>query len=246
MSYAIQWVRSLVFNTQMYVALLVIGVLFFPWALVSRTGALMACKSYCVWVCWTAGWMVNLKTEVRGTPPEGAVMIAAKHQSFLDILMIFKAVPAGRFIMKRELLWAPVVGQYGLRIGCVPVNRGKRGAAIKKMLADVASGAQRPGQLIIYSQGTRVAPGAKKPYKPGTFALYRQLGQTCVPVATNVGVFWPRHGVYRKPGTAVVEFLEPIAAGCEQDDFMTRLEREVESRSNALMREAGFDPDGQG
>ena len=66
-------------------------------------------------------------------------MIAAKHQSFLDIILIFHAVPAGKFIMKRELMYAPFLGQYALQIGCVPVNRGKRGAAIAKMKADVAA-----------------------------------------------------------------------------------------------------------
>ena len=244
MGYAIQWVRSLIFNVQMYAAMLVMGIVFFPWALVSRRGALMACQTYCRWVCWTAGWMIGLRTEVRGTVPTDEVMIAAKHQSFLDILMIYGSVPAGKFIMKRELMWAPILGQYALRIGCVPVNRGKRGAAIKRMIADVAAGTQIAGQLIIYSQGTRVAPGARKPYKVGTYALYKQLGQPCVPAATNVGVFWPRHGIYRKPGTAVVEFLAPMAAGMSQADFMAHLETVVETRSDDLMREAGFEPDG--
>ena len=181
MRYAVQWLRSLIFNTQMYVAMGVVGILFFPWALISRNGAQAACLAWCHWVRWSARWMVGLKTEVRGTPPTGAMLVAGKHQSFLDIIMIFSSVPAGRFIMKRELLWTPVLGQYALRIGCVPVNRGKRGAAIKKMVADVAAGAVRPGQLIIYAQGTRVAPGVKMPYKIGPAVLYEQLGQPCVP-----------------------------------------------------------------
>ena len=63
------------------------------------------------------------------------------------------------------------------RIGCVPVDRGKRGAAITRMMADVRSGASLPGQLIIYPQGTRVAPGGKVPYKVGTALLYQQLRQ---------------------------------------------------------------------
>ncbi len=243
MRYAVQWVRSLIFIAQMYLMMAVIGLVFFPWAAFSRRGALLACKSYCRWVCWTAGWMVGLRTEVRGTPPTDAVMIAAKHQSFLDIIMIFRAIPAGKFIMKRELMWAPILGQYGLKIGCIPVNRGKRGKAIKKMVEDVHRGATKPGQLIIYSQGTRIAPGVKAPYKVGVGVLYEQLGQDCVPVATNVGVFWPRHGIYRKPGLAVVEFLPRVKAGMGKDAFMQQLESEVEAASNALMAEAGFDVD---
>jgi len=240
MKFAVQWMRSLVFVCQMYVMLAVIGIGFLPWAVLSARGARAACKSYCRWVCWSAGWMVGLRTEVRGTPPTQEVLVAAKHQSFLDILMIFGAVPAGKFIMKRELIWTPVVGQYGLRIGCVPVDRGKRGAAIRKMVADVARGLARPGQLIIYAQGTRVAPGVKRPYKIGTAVLYEELVQPCVPVATNVGVFWPRRGIYRRPGVAVVEFLPEIAPGLDKTSFLARLEEEVETASDRLMREAGF------
>lgn len=241
MRYAVQWVRSLLFTVQMYLAMAVMGVLFLPWALVSRKGARIGCKAFCRWVRWSVHWMVGLKTEVRGTPPVGEVLIAAKHQSFLDIIMIFDSLPAGKFIMKRELMWAPVIGQYALRIGCVPVDRGKRGAAIRQMMEDVAKGAQEAGQIIIYAQGTRVAPGQKMPYKVGAGALYEQLGQDCVPAATNVGVFWPRRAIYRKPGVAVVEFLPAIPAGLEKNVFMAQLEAEVEDASNALMREAGFE-----
>jgi 1-acyl-sn-glycerol-3-phosphate acyltransferase len=237
----IRWLLSLVFIIQMYLAMAVISVVFAPWALFSRTGARTACKTFCRWVIFTLRLLCGLKTEVRGSPPTTECIIAAKHQSFLDIILIFNAVPAGKFIMKRELVFAPFLGQYALRIGCVPVNRGKRGAAIAKMKADVAKGAAEAGQLIIYPQGTRVAPGDHKPYKVGTGLLYEQLAQPCVPVATNVGVFWPKRGILRKPGLAVVEFLVPIRTGLPVADFMARLESQVETHSSRLMAEAGFD-----
>lgn len=236
----IRWLLSLVFIIQMYLAMALLAVVFAPWALFSRTGARAACKTFCRWVIFTLRLLCGLKSEVRGTPPTGECIIAAKHQSFLDIILIFNAVPAGKFIMKRELMYAPFLGQYALKIGCVPVNRGKRGAAIAKMKADVAKGTAEAGQLIIYPQGTRVAPGASKPYKVGTGLLYEQLGQPCVPVATNVGVFWPKRGILRKPGLAVVEFLDPIVPGLKVQDFMARLESDVETHSNRLMAEAGF------
>lgn len=238
MAYAWRWLRSFVFVVQIYLAMLVIGIVFLPYALLKPHGARRACKTYCRWVIWTARWMIGLRCEVRGTPPTGEVLIAAKHQSFLDILLIFNALPMARFIMKREILWTPIIGQYAYRIGCVPVDRGKRGLAIKKMLTDVSVGQLEPGQLIIYSQGTRVAPGVKAPYKVGTAVLYNQLEQDCVPVATNVGVFWPRVGIYRKPGLAVVEFLPVIPAGMEPRDFMAQLEAEVEDASDRLVDEA--------
>ena len=240
MTYAIQWLRSLVFNGTMYLVMPIVGIVYLPWALVSREGAVAACHKYADIVLWCARWMIGLKVEIRGTPPQHEVMIAAKHQSFLDVLAIYAAVPRGKFIMKSILKYAPVIGWFGLRIGCVPVDRGKRGAAIVKMLADVKAGAVLPGQLIIYPQGTRVAPGVDRPYKKGTAALYKELGQPCVPVATNIGVFWPKRGVYRKPGTAVVEFMPEIPVGLETTAFLAQLERDVEGQSNRLAAEAGF------
>ena len=235
-----QMVRSMVFIVQMYAAMVPIAIFYAPWAIYRPAGAVACCHAWCNWVRWSAGWMIGLRTEVRGVPPTDECMIAAKHQSFLDIIMIYSAVPRGKFIMKKELTWAPILGQYALRIGCIPVDRGKRGQAIRQMVADVAAGKSAPGQLIIYPQGTRIAPGVKAPYKQGSGALYRELGQDCVPAACNVGVFWPRHGVYRKPGLAVVEFLPRIAKGLPVDELMKQLEQQIETQSLALMAEAGW------
>lgn len=235
----LQWLLSLVFVVQMYLAMLVIGIVFLIPALIDRRHAHTACRSFCAWVRVSLAALTGLRTEVRGPVPQDEALIAAKHQSFLDIILIFGAVPRGKFIMKKELIWAPVLGWYALRIGCVPVDRGKRGVAITRMMADVKSGASLPGQLIIYPQGTRVAPGVKAPYKVGTALLYNQLGQDCVPVAANVGLFWPKRGILRKPGLAVVEFLPVIAPGLSNSAFMARLETEVEVASDRLMAEAG-------
>ncbi len=242
MANAIQWLRSLVFVVVIYAWMAILGILFFPYALLTKRGALSACKLYARSVIWMAGWMVGIKGEVRGIVPKDEVMIAAKHQSFFDILLIFNAIPHGKFIMKRELLWTPVIGLYAKRLGCIPVDRGRKGTAIAKMVKDVATEFSEPGQLVIYPQGTRVAPGAQKPYKVGSAILYDGLGMPCVPVAANVGVFWPRTGIMRKPGRAVVEFLDPIAPGVPRSDFMAQLEQAIESQSNLLMKEAGFDP----
>ncbi|WP_281995227.1 lysophospholipid acyltransferase family protein [Ruegeria faecimaris] len=243
MATPIQWVRSLVFMIVIYMWMLVLGLVFAPYAMFAKRGALHACKTYAHTTMWLARWMVGIRCEIRGTVPVDEVVIGAKHQSFLDIIMIFSAIPHGKFIMKRELLWTPVIGLYASRLGCIPVNRGKKGAAVAKMVQDVAKEFTEPGQLVIYPQGTRVAPGVHKPYKVGTAVLYEGLGIPCVPVATNAGVFWPRSGVMRKPGLAIVDFLDPIEPGVERARFLDRLEDVIETRSNALMTEVGFDPD---
>ncbi len=244
MATAFQWIRSLIFMIVIYAWMLILGIVFAPYALFAKQGALRACKTYARTTMWMARWMVGIRCEVRGSVPTGEVVVGAKHQSFMDIIIIFNAVPHGKFIKKRELLWTPIIGLYAKRLGCIPVNRGRKGAAVAKMVKDVAKEFSEPGQLVIYPQGTRVAPGVKKPYKVGTAVLYEGLAFPCIPVATNAGVFWPRTGILRKPGLAIVDFLDPIEPGVPKDLFLKRLEEMVETRSNSLMREVGFDPDG--
>jgi len=236
----IRWLLSLVFIVQMYLTMAIVAVVFAIPAILSPKGAHLAVKVYCHWVILTLRLLCGLRCEVRGTPPAGEALIASKHQSFLDIILLCASVPRPKFVMKQELIYTPFLGQYAMRIGCVPVNRGKRGAAISKMKANMAKGSAEPGQLIIYPQGTRVAPGVKKPYKVGSGLLYEQLGQACYPAATNVGVFWPKRGILRKPGLAVIEFLPPIAPGMPIPEFMAKVEAEVEAASDKLMAEAGF------
>ncbi len=240
MRYAWRWLRSLIFVVQMYFMMFVLALFFTPPAIFSRQWAFHGVHAYCGWVRWTARWMVGLDSEVRGTPPTDEVIVASKHQSFFDIIILVHALPRPKFIMKKELRWAPILGWYAQRIGCVPVDRGKRSAAVAEMVKSVAAGRKRPGQLIIYPQGTRVAPGVDRKYKPGVGILYDGIGNDCIPAATNVGVFWPRHGIYRKPGLAVVEFLPRIPAGKAAPEFMAELEEVVETASDKLMAEAGF------
>lgn len=240
MPYPIQWFLSLIFVVQMYLAMIVLALVFAPFAMISRAYAYAACRTYCRWVRFSARWLVGLRSEIRGDIPTDEVLIASKHQSFFDIIMIVSVVPRPKFIMKKQLTLTPIVGYYAKRIGCVAVDRGKRGQAIKKMVADVKSGSSLPGQLIIFPQGTRVAAGVHMPYKVGTGVLYEQTGQGIVPAATNVGVFWPRRGVYRARGLAVVEFLPRITPGKPIKEVMKELEEVIETASDQLMAEAGF------
>ena len=181
-----------------------------------------------------------MHVEIRGEIPHGEVLVCSKHMSFLDILMLAHALPRVKFVMKRELVWAPVIGIFGWRIGCPPVERSGKGEAIPKMVAHLEAD-KDIGQTVIFPQGTRVLPGAKVRYKSGAGVIYTRMEKTCVPVATNVGVFWSRRSPIRKPGTAILEFLEPIPPGLEMEEFMEKLEDVVETNSDRLMVEAGYE-----
>lgn len=180
----------------------------------------------------------GLRVTVRGPVPTDPVVIAAKHQSMLDIFVLFHALPRARFVMKRELLRAPVFGWYARRVGAVPVDRGGGSAALRAMVDALLAGGAVRGQIVIYPQGTRVPPGAVRPYKAGVHAVYDESGLRCVPVATNVGAFQPR-GVAIYPGEAVVSFLPAIPPGLAREPFMARVEAEVEAASAALLPAAG-------
>jgi 1-acyl-sn-glycerol-3-phosphate acyltransferase len=237
--------RSLVFDVLMYSTLLVQGILFAPLALWSVDGTYWAMKTYCRTIFWYLKVVCNLRVEFRGPTPEGEVVVCAKHMSFLDVLMLMHALPRAKFIMKRELVFAPVIGLYALRIGSAAVARGKKGGAVQKMVSDLDKGRKKDiGQTVIYPQGTRVLPGAHKPYKIGAGVLYERFGLDCVPAATNTGVLWARRSPYRKPGVAVMEFLPPIKSGLPIKQFLAELEEVVERNSNRLMAEAGhvFEP----
>ncbi len=232
--------RSLVFDALMYGLMLILGILLAPMAIWSVEGAYLAIKIYARTVLALLAMICGLRTEVRGEVPTGEVLIAAKHQSFLDILILVRDVPRPKFVMKQQLKWAPVFGLYAMRVGSTPVNRGAKSQAMKSMIAHVEKSGTAARQLVIYPQGTRVLPGASLPYKIGAGVLYGRMGTPCVPAATNVGVFWARRSPYRRPGLATVEFLEPIAPGLKLPEFMARIETAIETRSNALMREASF------
>ncbi|MEL6979289.1 MAG: lysophospholipid acyltransferase family protein [Pseudomonadota bacterium] len=232
------FLRSLLFDLWLYGSMVVMGLIFAPFAIASRAGASWSMKLYCRQALWMLEKICGVAVEIRGAPPEGAALIAAKHQSFLDILIMMKIAPEPRFVMKRSLIYAPVLGLYALRLGVAPVDRAKGAQAIKDLSRRLSDPKDPNRQIIIYPQGTRLPPGAVAPYRRGVALLYAREPGGCVPVATNSGLFWGRRSILKRPGVAVMSFLDPIPPGLKRTEFMERLEREIETASDALLREA--------
>ena len=95
-------IRSLVMDLLMYLMLPVIGLLYAPRALWSVDGAYAGIKAYCRVVFWLLRVICGLRVEIRGTVPQGDVIVCSKHQSFLDIMMLAEALPRAKFIMKKS------------------------------------------------------------------------------------------------------------------------------------------------
>jgi 1-acyl-sn-glycerol-3-phosphate acyltransferase len=232
-----QWLRSVVLIFLVYLLMAVMGIIGAPVVLWSRDWTRSWMKLYARGVFILTRWLCGLRVEIRGPVPTGAVVVAAKHQSLLDVLMLFAALPEPHFVMKRELLWAPVLGLYALRAGCIWITREKRGEG-KTMLRRLESRHQGSGQIAIYPQGTRVPPGEVRPYRRGAAMVYESFGLPMVLAATNVGWFWPKRSLLRRPGTAVLEFLETLPPGLPRAEVMQRMEAVIEAASDRLGEEA--------
>ena len=165
----------------------------------------------------------------------GPALIAAKHQSMLDICAQFVVLPDACFVMKKELLLIPLFGGYAMKGRMIWVDRDGQAAALKKLVADTKDRMRNDRQVIIFPEGTRTAPGADPEYKPGVAALYRDLGLPCTLVATNSGQHWPGRGLMRYPGTVVYEYLAPVPAELKRGQFMAEMQTRIEAASKALL-----------
>ncbi len=233
----IETLRGGLYYALFYLAMGACGALFFLPALLSARAARRLSKLFFGVNLVLLRVVCGLRVELRGAVPRGAAIVAAKHQSMLDVFALYRALPRPRFVMKRELTRAPVFGWFALRVGTVPVDRGGGGAAMREMVARMTAGADAFGQLVIFPQGTRVPPGARKPYKIGAHALYEASGLPCAPVAVNTGAFQPK-GVRVRAGVAVLAFLDPIPPGLPRAEFMAQLEARIEAASERLACEA--------
>lgn len=228
--------RTIVAMTAIYGSMGVMGVVGAPFVLWSRDACYFWMRRYARLTCAILRVTHGIRCEVRGTAPDRPVVVAAKHQSILDVLMLFDALPRAKFVMKRSLLWMPVFGLYTWRIGSVPIDRSARGQG-GKVLKSMGEQSHEQGQVVIYPQGTRVPPGREAPYRRGAAMLYRHFELPMVLAATNTGWFWPKRGLLRGPGTAVIEFLETLPPGLPGHQAMARMEAAIEAASDRLNEE---------
>jgi 1-acyl-sn-glycerol-3-phosphate acyltransferase len=167
--------------------------------------------------------------------PHGPAIIAAKHQSAWETLFLSRRLNHPAFILKRELLMIPLFGWFIRKVGMIAVDRTGKAAALKQMVRDANAAFAQGRQIIIFPEGTRVAPGVHKPYQPGIAALYGQLNVPVVPVALNSGLYWGREAFTKKPGRILIEYLPAIPPGLDRKAFMAELEARLEPAAQKLL-----------
>ncbi len=167
--------------------------------------------------------------------PKGPAIIAAKHQSTWETMFLSRRLNQPAFVLKKELLMIPLFGWFMRKIGMIAVDRSGKAAALKKMVKDAGAAFAEGRQIIIFPEGTRVAPGHQRAYQPGIAALYGQLNVPVIPVALNSGLFWGRKAFVKKPGTILVQYLPAIDPGLNRKAFMAELEARLEPAAQALL-----------
>lgn len=239
--------RSLAFNTLFYVVTAILAIVGLP-VLISQKATIRYAQSWARLILWLLKVVAGTRVEFRGLEniPPGPIIVAAKHQSTLETLAL--CVPFDRFtyVLKRELMWIPLIGWYLARAGMVPIDRSKGSQTMTLMNAAAAKAMREGRQLIIFPEGTRRAAGAPPAYKQGLSHLYAALKVPCLPVALNTGLYWRRHGFRRMPGTTVIEMLPVIAPGQTRLAFLTEAQSRIETASAALLEEGRQDLAAQG
>ena len=232
------FLRSLVFNVLFYLVLVF-------WIIVALpTFALPARAVFTV-----AGWwaqsslflmrtICNIRVEFRGVEkiPKGPLLVASKHQSFWETFALLRFFERPIFILKRQLTWIPVFGQFLVKANMIAIDRTAGAKALLGMTRRARDAVRGGAQLIIFPEGTRTPPGAPPAYKTGIAQIYVTCGVPCLPIALNSGLFWPRRTFMRYPGTLVVEFLDPLPPGLSRDEFLTRVRTGIEEATDRVVQ----------
>jgi 1-acyl-sn-glycerol-3-phosphate acyltransferase len=213
-------------------------------AIVGSPTLLMPRRAVVVWAqCWIRfclWWLkltVGLTHRLSGVDnlPAGPVIIASKHQSSWETLAYTLLFPTAATVLKRELLFIPIVGWAMARVGHIGVERGDGARALRGLVRQCKRAIAEGRPILIFPEGTRVAVGEERPYRVGIAALYRQLGVPVVPVALNSGLFWGRRRFVKQAGVIDVEVLPAIAPGLDRSRFMATLQARIEEATGQLV-----------
>jgi len=153
----------------------------------------------------------------------------AKHQAMFETMALAAMLDAPAVVMKRELAQIPLWGWAARRYGVIVVDRAANAKALRQMMREAKAAMAEGRSVLIFPEGTRVAPGETPPVLSGFAGLYRALGLPVVPVALDSGRLWPRRGL-KRPGIVTFRFGAPIAPGLER----TEAEAQVHRGINAL------------
>ena len=237
--------RSLLFNIQFYIGTSILVTLCLPCLLFPRSVVLCVNRIWCLIMIKAMKWWLNTEIKVMGNiPPKNKVVIyAIKHQSAWETVFCTDLFSMPSIVLKKALIFLPVIGLYFLRSGAIPITRNQGINALKKMGKNAKKAVKENRSMMIFPQGTRVSPGIsskEKPYLPGVFFLYSQTKVPVVPVAHNAGLLWPKNSFMKFPNmlkskSITIKILPEIKPGLSKVEFLKKLETVIEDSSNELI-----------
>ena len=189
---------------------------------------------------WAMRAIAGIHVEVRGRGrlPAGDYILAPKHASYGDGFTVYTQVEDLAFVTGDHLERFPLFKTVLAKLGAVVVKSCGGLEARREFMRDTAEARVEGRKLLIYPEGALAPVGTHYPYKAGVWHMARQLGLPVVPVASSLGVFWTGEAWTKRPGLAVVEFLEPISAAPPRAAFLAELTARVETRTAELVAEA--------
>lgn len=207
-------------------------VIFVPLSALFGTKALIAyAQGWMRFHRWCTRWLLGIRTRYEGTRPTGQVFYAGKHQSLYEPLELVGNLGAPAVIMRREFARIPIWGWAARRYGVILVDRTASSQALRQMIREAQKAHESGRSVMIFPEGTRVKPGERPELKSGFAGLYKMLGLPVVPIATDIGLLWPKKGL-KRAGVATFRFGEPIPPGLPRAEIEAR----VHDAINALER----------
>ena len=182
------------------------------------------------------GWLLKvicgLDYRVRGLEniPSGAHIAMWKHASSWETFAQAVIFPPQAWVLKRELLWIPFVG-WGLKLlRPIAINRGEGHRAVNQVIDQGKARLKDGLWIIVFPEGTRVVAGDTRKFGVSGALLAVESGKSVVPLSHNAGVYWPRRGFLKKPGTIRVIIGEPIeSAGKKPRELNEEVKLSIEA-----------------
>ncbi|MDR1207530.1 MAG: 1-acyl-sn-glycerol-3-phosphate acyltransferase [Rickettsiales bacterium] len=205
---------------------------FFLVALPSRRLTQRLLQTLALCVLWLARVIGGIKYKIHNNPfcalpstlGSAGNIVASKHMSTMETAVLMAYVPNAFFIIKRELTWIPIYGWVMARLGMLAVNRKAGSTNMQALARAVAENIERGMTLVIFPEGTRARPGQQVKLRRGLLYIAEQLKLPILPVGTDSGIYWPKHG-RMKSGTANFWFEPALPQNASLDEIAAAIGR---------------------
>jgi 1-acyl-sn-glycerol-3-phosphate acyltransferase len=204
--------RSLLFTSYMMVSACLFGAFMALCFWLPYRALFAIARTWARCLFWMLERLCGLSFVVEGREhiPQGNHIIMSNHASAWETVAPFVIFPPQVWVLKRELLWIPLVG-WGLKLlRPIAINRGDGHRAVNQVIEQGDARLADGLWVVIFPEGTRVVAGETRKFGVSGALLAIRSGKLVVPLSHNAGAFWPRRGFVKKPGTIRVVIGEPI------------------------------------